>query len=177
MKVAFLCFVLINLFESGAGGTKYVRSFKSTGVPIGSTLPKESTIGSKFYKYSQKDEVKTRFSRWKNVDWSFNDWNSWRMSDGMLCRSNADCIWMDKMLECDRYRFGWNVRSGWFNGNGSTHDILGVCDCIRTLIWRDEQIECQAPGTSDILTGFHIFMIIFTILLFLCVCHCCMSRA
>jgi len=92
MKVAFLCFVLINLFESGAGGTKYVRSFKSTGVPIGSTLPKESTIGSKFYKYSQKDEVKTRFSRWKNVDWSFNDWNSWRMSDGMLCRSNVFLI-------------------------------------------------------------------------------------
>ena len=29
-----------------------------------------------------------------------------------FCRSNADCIWMDKMLECDRYRFGWNVRSG-----------------------------------------------------------------
>ena len=36
----------------------------------------------------------------------------WRMEDGMLCRSNTDCMWMDKMLECDRYRFGWDVSSG-----------------------------------------------------------------
>jgi len=171
---AFLCFlfIIISSIESASGatgGTPQVRTYKSTGVSIGSTLPKESTIGSKSYSNSQKNDVKSRFMYWSHGEWNFDDWNRWRMEDGMLCRSNSDCIWMDKMLECDRYRFGWDVSSGWFN-NGSTREILGVCDCISTLVWRDEELECQEPGFFDKYTAFHICMVIFTILLILCAC-------
>jgi hypothetical protein len=36
-------------------------------------------------------------------DYDFDEWNSWRKEDGMLCRENHDCSWIDTNLKCDKH--------------------------------------------------------------------------
>ena len=39
-----------------------------------------------------------RFAHWSHAGWGFSDWNRWRMEDGLLCRNDQDCSWLDPGL-------------------------------------------------------------------------------
>ena len=44
-------------------------------------------------------------------DWgySFSTWNIWRQSDGLLCRRNYDCKWLNKDLKCYPKKMKWKI--------------------------------------------------------------------
>ena len=39
-------------------------------------------------------------------------YHRWRREDGMLCRSDNDCTWLNEKLECDDYQISWDMDSG-----------------------------------------------------------------
>ena len=89
----------------------------------------------------QLGKVRGRFYHWSHAGWRFDDWNRWRQEDGLLCRSNNDCQWLDPHLECDDYKLDWSVASDWFSGD--TGAIVGTCDCVAGLWWSDDHIQCM----------------------------------
>ena len=34
------------------------------------------------------------------VDFEFDEWNGWREKEGMLCRNDTDCNWIDRFMYC-----------------------------------------------------------------------------
>ena len=41
-----------------------------------------------------------RYRWFKKHQIQFDDWNQWRKSDGFLCRSDTDCMWIDPEMLC-----------------------------------------------------------------------------
>jgi hypothetical protein len=35
-------------------------------------------------------------------DYNFDDWKRWQEADGLLCRTNSDCGWIENSLQCER---------------------------------------------------------------------------
>ena len=64
----------------------------------------------------------------------------WRMEDGLLCRSDQDCMWLDERLRCTDYKMDWSVARDWFNGD--TASIVGSCDCLEGFTYEEDQISC-----------------------------------
>ena len=62
------------------------------------------------------------------------------MEDGLLCRSDQDCMWLDERLRCTDYKMDWSVASDWFNGD--TASIVGSCDCLEGFWYEESQISC-----------------------------------
>ena len=42
-------------------------------------------------------------SRLHGHGYGLNDWNDWREVDGMLCRNNQDCSWINPQMYCQDY--------------------------------------------------------------------------
>ena len=62
------------------------------------------------------------------------------MEDGLLCRSDQDCMWLDEGLRCTDYKIDWSVATDWFNGDSAS--IVGSCDCLEGFWYAEDQISC-----------------------------------
>ena len=62
------------------------------------------------------------------------------MEDGLLCRSDQDCMWLDEGLRCTDYKMDWSVATDWFNGDSAS--IVGSCDCLEGFWYAEDQISC-----------------------------------
>ena len=62
------------------------------------------------------------------------------MEDGLLCRNDQDCMWLDERLRCTDYKMDWSVARDWFNGD--TASIVGSCDCLEGFMYEEDQISC-----------------------------------
>ena len=70
----------------------------------GKTLKKAAMIGAGAYVGYQLGQATHRFGGWHHGGgWDWNDYNRWRQEDGMLCRNNQDCTWMDRSMNCEDY--------------------------------------------------------------------------
>jgi len=135
----------------------------------GSTLSKAAKIGGAAFVGYQLGKVTSRFGHWSHGGyWRFQDWNRWRMNDGMLCRNNDDCTWLDPDLRCENYNIGWSYDSDWYGGD----KIVGSCDCPMGQWWSDDQLQCLLASRG--LSGISIFFIVVaTIVGLICLCGCC----
>ena len=78
------------------------------------TLYKDEVIGLVAYSSKQIEELSNKFSSFGWVQnepgYSFNNWKTWRESDGFLCKNNTDCKWLDSNMKCQGWKsFGWNI--------------------------------------------------------------------
>jgi len=97
--------------------------------------------------------------------YDFDDWNDWREADGMLCRNNDDCQWIDPNLNCEDYELDFSPAAGWFGGD--TVSIRGECTCRPGTIWNRQELSCYQPirsryepGTASSISSFNIPMMI-----------------
>ena len=98
----------------------------------------------------QITKATAKFVYWSHGGgWRFDQWNSWRMQDGLLCRSNNDCGWLDDDLQCQDYEFDFSVSRGWFGGRYA--DIVGECECRDGLVWDDSELSCEAAGWGGVM--------------------------
>ena len=86
------------------------------------------------------------------------------MEDGLLCRNDQDCMWLDEGLRCTDYKIDWSVASGWFNGDSSS--IVGSCDCLDGFWYEESQISCVAYSS---LSGVAIFFIVISVIVGACI--------
>ena len=92
----------------------------------------------------QRTKVVGKFRKWAQTGWRFSDWNSWRMKDGMLCRTTEDCSWLDRDLLCQEDELDISrVSPAWFGGDLAS--IGGECQCGDGLDWEEDLLECQEP--------------------------------
>ena len=75
----------------------------------GGKLGKIALIGAGAYGAYQVGKLAGKFSSWKSHGgWNVNQWNQWSQEDGMLCRSDKDCKWIDPNLECEDYELDFS---------------------------------------------------------------------
>ena len=86
------------------------------------------------------------------------------MEDGLLCRNDQDCMWLDEGLRCTDYKIDWSVASGWFNGDSAS--IVGSCDCLDGFWYEESQISCIAYSS---LSGVAIFFIVISVIVGACI--------
>ena len=86
------------------------------------------------------------------------------MEDGLLCRNDQDCMWLDEGLRCTDYKIDWSVASGWFNGDSAS--IVGSCDCLDGFWYEESQISCVAYSS---LSGVAIFFIVISVIVGACI--------
>ena len=65
----------------------------------------------------------------------------WAAEDGMLCRVNSDCGWLEADLWCYERGLAWRPAPAWFGGRAA--DITGSCSCGAGLRWGGESLACQ----------------------------------
>merc|ERR1712012_377953 len=82
------------------GGSNYGKAGKSS---FGKKLLKGAAIGAGAYGVYKLGQLSTRFDGNGFGGYGVNDWNSWREADGMLCRKNSDCSWLDRNMYCQDY--------------------------------------------------------------------------
>jgi len=152
---------------SRGGGYKGSKGYKGGRIK-GGTLTKAAAIGAVAYTGYQLGKIRGRFVHWSHAGWRFNDWNRWRMEDGMLCRNDNDCLWIDNGLRCTDYKLDWTMTSEWFNGDTSA--IVGTCDCVTAQWWSDDHLQCLDYSS---LSGISIFFIVIAAIVGSCI-SCCL---
>ena len=86
------------------------------------------------------------------------------MEDGLLCRNDQDCMWLDEGLRCTDYKIDWSVASGWFNGDSAS--IVGSCDCLEGFWYEESQMSCVAYSS---LNGVAISFIVISVIVGACI--------
>ena len=69
---------------------------------------KGAAIGAGAYGVYKLGQLSTRFDGNGFGGYGINDWNSWREADGMLCRKNSDCSWLDPHMYCQDYELDFS---------------------------------------------------------------------
>ena len=59
-------------------------------------------IGAVAYGSYQIGKLSGKFSGYHG-GYNWNQYNSWRSTDGFLCRNNNDCNWIDREFYCQDY--------------------------------------------------------------------------
>ena len=79
---------------------------------INPILAKDSVKGIGVYSVQQLEKLLLKFPK-ENLEYTFDDWNKWREEDGLLCRNNSDCTWVNEQMYCKDYelQFTPNVSS------------------------------------------------------------------
>merc|ERR1711981_86965 len=81
---------------------------------------------------------------------AFGKWNEWRTQDGMLCRNDNDCKWLDPQMSCQISltppRPG---NPNWFGGGAELQHIRGECECPPTYQFIPAQSNNQFGCTND----------------------------
>ena len=83
----------------------YLSAGKSS---FGKKLLKGAAIGAGAYGVYKLGQLSTRFDGNGFGGYGINDWNSWREADGMLCRKNSDCSWLDHRMYCQDYELDFS---------------------------------------------------------------------
>ena len=66
--------------------------------------------GYKLGKLKQKfltPKIKVGDDSSEDFGFGFDDWNGWRENEGMLCRNNNDCNWIDQFMYCQDRQMGF----------------------------------------------------------------------
>ena len=120
-----------------------------------------------------------KFLLWSHFGgWRFNDWNAWRMKDGMLCRNTDDCSWLDRNLLCQDYELDISPSRAWFGGDFAS--IVGKCQCGwsgSSMDWNSRDLECQSvPWSAFMIFIFCLTPVVLVGLAVLYYCVCCKRR-
>ena len=120
-----------------------------------------------FY-FPQVTKATAKYAKWKLTgSWQFNDWNSWRTKDGMLCRDRTDCAWLDKDLFCQTMVVtGYDKR--WFGGN----TVKGKCQCGNGKVWNNKELECEEPLSA----GMIVLYVLIGLVVLCALCYCFYKR-
>ena len=101
--------------------------------------------GGAYLAYKAKKKLKKKFKprryryRGRN-DVDFDEWEDWREIDGMLCRDDNDCNWLDPYLGCNDYGFRLSqVRGDW----PWKYELKGKCACSFGLYFDGGNGECR----------------------------------
>lgn len=83
------------------------------------TLYKNEVIGLVAYTSKQIEELSNKFSSfgWTQNEpgYSFDNWKTWRESDGFLCKDDTDCKWLDSNMKCQGWKsFDWTINVSYF---------------------------------------------------------------
>ena len=135
-------------------------------------LPK-ILVGSHAYKGYKLEMMRSKFGGWSDgIGWEFDTWNNWRENDGMLCRNDKDCKWLNPKLMCENWDDPpTNLNDGWFGG-ASSYSILGECACPAGTYFNDDQISCIFYAFDESLGIFKIIGLILSIIILLIIaCH------
>ena len=99
-------------------------------------------IGAGAYVGYQLGKATGRFGGWHHGGgWGWNDYNRWRQQDGMLCRNNQDCSWMDPSMHCEDYEIDFDINRGWYGGDYLA--VVGECECDTWSRWDNWELECE----------------------------------
>jgi len=144
MKILGVCLLLGSL-----------QAIPEPRIPERYTEPTAS-VGNGAYNTAQVTKATAKFLHWtriRNVTWQFDDWNSWRERDGMLCRKSSDCWWLDGDLRCGELTIGENKpNQSWFGGDSAS--IAGQCMCSYMgdswyyVGWNEVELECQQTSLN-----------------------------
>ena len=97
-------------------------------------MKKAAAFGASAYlSYKASKKLKKAFKPKKyrskygrKIDVDFDDWENWMEEDGMLCRDDNDCNWLDRNLGCNDYNFVPSIiRGGWVWKS----ELRGRCTC------------------------------------------------
>ena len=110
-----------------------------------------------------------KFLKWSHAGpYKFDDWNGWRMKDGMLCRTTNDCSWLDENLLCQNFTLSIersNISQAWFGENASI--IEGKCKCGGELVWYYDDLECaELPWSTGMQVLFWLLGMVGVIVLY-----------
>merc|ERR1712020_284375 len=79
-----------------------------------------------------------KFGKWRHRgSYDFDDWDDWREADGMLCRNNDDCTWVDQRMQCEDWEIRRTYSPYWFGGSAI---IAGECACPPGMRFNDENM-------------------------------------
>ena len=126
---------------------------------------------------SQVKKATKAFKKWSHSGWEFDDWNSWRMRDGMMCRTANDCTWLDSSLLCQDYEIDVSISQAWFGGD--LVSIKGKCQCGGEMEWDDYELQCQTPRPATIALPILFLIILMGLIgccVFCAVCCCIFKR-
>jgi hypothetical protein len=159
-------------FSGGSSNKNRGSSYGSSGGKKKySTLKKAAVIGAVGFGAYQLGKLSGRFSHGGYGGWNhggrhygYNDWNSWREVDGMLCRKTQDCSWIDERLYCQDYELDFSPSRAWFGGDFAS--IVGECACPRGMVWDQRDVYCRQKGFGN---GW-VALIAIAILVGACVC-------
>ena len=113
----------------------------TVGVWRGPKLRRASVIGLGVYSAAKKRKLRSRHSIYSK-SYDFDDWNEWREDDGMLCRNNDDCTWINFHLYCKSYELDFTPNRGWLGENAAR--IKGECECRAPWMSFDrDDLECN----------------------------------
>ena len=99
-------------------------SFRSSRWPH---LRRGDVVGRGVYYPTKKQKLRRKYRKHTSSN-DFDDWNEMREKDGMLCRNNDDCKWIDSSLYCKNYELDFLPDWRWFGGAGAR--IMGACECM-----------------------------------------------
>ena len=106
-------------------------------------LMRGAAIGRGVYHSTKKQKLRRKYRTHSSSD-DFDDWNEWRENDGMLCRNEKDCEWINSHLYCNSYELDFTPDRRWFGGDrGELVMIKGACECIWPRSFNKEDLECN----------------------------------
>ena len=109
-------FLEVSAIPSGGGINESQRSSEGDNIikggrkPKGSKLTNATVTGIGIYSAEQLAKLSVKFAKGNftylsnltNDDW-FDEWNNWREAEGLLCRKDLDCSWIDTKMDCVDY--------------------------------------------------------------------------
>ena len=141
MKKFILCLLTATLLVSVH--SKVSRGGSRSSSPLRKTLKKA-------YGARQRKKANKKFLGWSHDgDWEFEDWNTWRLQDGMLCRTAQDCEWPEENLLCRSHQLDFSPSTAWFGGDFAS--IVGWCECKDGLGWTNYELVCEAASWSPVI--------------------------
>lgn len=152
--------------SAGSRGSNYAGKKKKSGIK--SKLKKAAIIGVGAWAAYKVTKATAKFAAWGigglRPNWGFNDWNRWRRSEGMLCRNDRDCQWLDKNFECSDYELTFTPSSFWFGGDFAK--IRGQCECQDGWDWADNDFRCE----EKVFLPWVVALIVIAVMSSLCCC-------
>jgi len=108
-------------------------------------LKKAAIVGVGVWAAYKVTKATAKFAAWSlggvRPSWGFNSWNQWRTKEGMLCRNDNDCRWLDQNFQCSDYELTFTPSSFWFGGDFAK--IRGQCECRDGWDWADRDFRCE----------------------------------